>query len=110
MKSSNIKYLPAVDHLRGYAALLIILYHGVQLFTNTAKYGAPLATGERLHTGNFWYSFLLEGHTAVALFMVLSGFIFTFGCLGKEIKTGGFLWNRFVRTYPLFLLLIFTGI
>jgi peptidoglycan/LPS O-acetylase OafA/YrhL len=53
---------------------------------------------------------LAEGHTAVALFMVLSGFILTWGALDTEVDWRGFIRNRLLRTYPLFLLLVFAGI
>jgi peptidoglycan/LPS O-acetylase OafA/YrhL len=33
MQSRNVPYLAAVDHLRAFAAILLILYHGVQLLT-----------------------------------------------------------------------------
>lgn len=104
MKSSNIKYLPALDHLRGYAALLIMVYHGILVFENF------FATGAWVDTLNPVYALFVEGHTAVSLFMVLSGFIFTFGAYGKRIDYGGFVRNRFLRIYPLFLAVIAAGI
>ncbi|MFT6093277.1 MAG: peptidoglycan/LPS O-acetylase OafA/YrhL [Pseudohongiellaceae bacterium] len=29
LKSQNIQYIPALDHLHGFGALLVIFYHGV---------------------------------------------------------------------------------
>ena len=104
MKSSNIKYLPAIDHLRGFAALIIMVYHGILVFENF------FATGAWVDTYNPVYSMFVEGHTAVSLFMVLSGFIFTVGANGRRIDYGGFLRNRFLRIYPLFLSVIAAGI
>lgn len=104
MKSSNIKYIPALDHLRGYAALLIMVYHGILVFENF------FGTGAWVDTRNPIFSFFVEGHTAVSLFMVLSGFIFTFGAYGRRIDYAGFIRNRFLRIYPLFLAIIAVGI
>jgi hypothetical protein len=42
-----------------------------------------------------------EGHIGVALFMVLSGYLFAKLLDGRRIDFGAFLWNRFVRLAPL---------
>jgi peptidoglycan/LPS O-acetylase OafA/YrhL len=110
VKSQNIRYLPGVDHLRAVAALLIVYYHGLQLFTYYERFHQPYTFGHWLQSPLWYLGILLEGHTAVALFMVLSGFIFTYGSLGKEVIYSRFLANRFLRTYPLFILLVFVGI
>ena len=110
MKSSNIKYVPALDHLRGFAALLVMAFHCVGMMGFKEHYARTPDAAGTLSTNSVWLSWFFEGHTAVALFMVLSGFLFTFGCMGRDIHSGKFLWNRFVRTYPLYLLLVFTGI
>ncbi len=110
MQSSNIKYLPAIDHLRGYAALLIIFYHGLHLFSYNIRFNKPFGFDQWLQTENPFVGFLIEGHTAVALFMVLSGFIFVYGVYGKSISAKNFLINRWLRTYPLFLFIILIGI
>jgi len=110
MRSSNIKYLPAIDHLRAYAALLIIFYHGLHLFGWEFRFGTPFNFSEWPQTNNPIQAILLEGHTAVAFFMVLSGFIFTLGCYRHKISYSGFIRNRFLRTYPLFLFMLATGI
>lgn len=103
MKSSNFKYIPALDHLRAFAACLIMISHGVLFFSNF------FFTRQWLHTNNPVYAFFNEGHTAVALFMVLSGFIFTYGSLGQRISYFGFIKNRFLRVYPLYLFLVAVG-
>ena len=106
MKSSNREYLASVDHLRAFAALLIVFYHGAQLFSAQVR---PEGF-QWLYSGNPAETLIFEGHTAVALFMVLSGFIFTTGTLGHGVSFPRFMVNRLLRIYPLFLLLAFVGV
>ncbi len=110
MRSTNIKYLPEIDHLRAFAALLIIFYHGSHLYTWEFRFQTAFEFTEWPKVMNPIQAFLLEGHTAVAFFMVLSGFIFTLGCYQQKISYQGFIRNRFLRTYPLFLFMIVLGI
>ena len=114
MQSRNITYLPGLDHLRGFAALLIVCYHGVHLIGYPLRHSQPFAPAELLQTwpqtSNPLVALLFEGHTAVALFLVLSGFIFTYGSLNKTIVYHRFIINRLLRTYPLFVLLLLTGV
>jgi peptidoglycan/LPS O-acetylase OafA/YrhL len=107
LKSENISYLPAVDHLRAFAATLVIYFHSVTFVGNIAIAGTDQ---KRLIASNVFEALVIEGHTGVALFMVLSGFIFTFGCYGTDIRYGRFIKNRFLRTYPLYLFLLLLGV
>jgi len=109
MKSPNIAYLPGIDHLRGFAALLILFYHGQHFISREILFGEEVPSDFWLIAGNPISSFFVEGHTAVALFMVLSGFIFTYGAYGKTIEYWGFIRNRFLRIYPLFIFLMVVG-
>lgn len=110
MRSPNIRYFPAVDHLRAFAALLIVFYHGLHLFSYDARFHEGFGPAHWLQSGNVFVGALAEGHTAVALFMVLSGFILTYGSLDRDVDYAGFIRNRLLRTYPLFLLLVFAGV
>ncbi|MFD0676200.1 MULTISPECIES: acyltransferase family protein [unclassified Paenibacillus] len=105
MKTINTKYLPGTDHLRAFAAFLIIMYHSSHRYTNI------FANSEGwIIASNPVTAMIFEGHTAVALFMVLSGFIFTYGMYDKEIKYLSFIRNRLLRIYPLFVFLLFISI
>jgi peptidoglycan/LPS O-acetylase OafA/YrhL len=55
----------------------------------------------------FMFSLLDEGHTGVALFMTLSGYLFAKLLDGKTINYQAFLWNRALRLLPL--LTVVTG-
>jgi peptidoglycan/LPS O-acetylase OafA/YrhL len=110
VESPNQSYVAGVDHLRAFAALLIVAYHGFQLFSALFVFDASFAVGQWVRTTNPLGAVLVEGHTAVALFMVLSGFIFSRAALGRTIRYGAFIRNRLLRIYPLFVLLLVTGI
>jgi peptidoglycan/LPS O-acetylase OafA/YrhL len=100
MQSPNSSYNPAIDHVRAMAAVLIVLYHGNEMLlpslAHTGTYVWPL-------TWNPFAAVIYEGHTAVGLFMVLSGFIFTAAAIGRSVLYAPFIWNRFLRIYPLML-------
>ncbi len=104
--SRNRVYLPAVDHLRAGFALLILFYHGWQHFSARLIYDAPFDPSQWVTVRNPLLAVIVEGHTAVAGFMVLSGFIFVHGTFGHPVRYGGFLLNRILRIYPLYLLLV----
>lgn len=111
MRSSNRGYMASVDHLRAFAAVLVVAYHGTQLFSVGIRRGnAGFDPGQDwLYSRNPILTVLFEGHTAVALFMVLSGFIFTVGTLGQDISWPRFMANRLLRIYPMFVVLLLIG-
>jgi peptidoglycan/LPS O-acetylase OafA/YrhL len=110
MRSANRTYYHSVDHIRAFAALLVVFYHGVMLFNGDVLRPGLGLRGPFLYSDNPLKAVLFEGHTAVALFMVLSGFIFTVGTLGHEVSYGKFIANRLLRIYPLFILLTIVGL
>ena len=100
--SQNRQYLPAIDHLRAFAALLVMFYHGFQLI------GAELAgqsnfDGARdwVYTWNPFAALIQEGHTGVTMFIVLSGFILSLGTIDRQMSYFKFIWARVLRLYPL---------
>jgi peptidoglycan/LPS O-acetylase OafA/YrhL len=109
VRSPNTRYLVGLDHLRALAALLIVFYHGLHIlsFQPRAEGADPLRFW--IVTKNPLVALVEEGHTAVALFMVLSGFVFSVAAQGREIAYGPFLKNRFLRIYPLFVLMLLVG-
>ncbi|MFJ3367858.1 acyltransferase family protein [Pseudomonas sp. NPDC086251] len=94
MISKNTAYLSRLDHLRFFAALLVAAYH---------FHGGPALTPSL----NPLTVFVKEGEAGVSLFMVLSGFILTIIAHGKELNYRKFVYNRFIRIYPLYLTMIF---
>ncbi|WP_010323503.1 acyltransferase family protein [Marinobacterium stanieri] len=101
MQSSNIQYLPRLDHLRGLAAMIVFTYHLYHHFYHNWQ-----------PNPDAWYlGLMVEGHTGVGLFFVLSGFIFMLISLKNgEIRYGDFMRNRFLRIFPLFLFVFFVAI
>ncbi|TND08706.1 MAG: acyltransferase 3 [Bacteroidetes bacterium] len=94
MESTERIYLSRLDHLRFLAAFLVLTWHFVHEQFVPTSYVPSF----------FPLSLLEEGHTGVALFMVLSGFIFQYINDGKEISYGKFIRNRLLRIAPLFIL------
>ena len=109
MRSTNITYIPALDQLRGYAALLIVFYHGLHTISYKLLYNEAFKPDNWPKSNWVFDAAVFEGHTAVAMFMVLSGFIFTIGSFEKKINYKNFIRNRFLRTYPLFLVILILG-
>jgi peptidoglycan/LPS O-acetylase OafA/YrhL len=82
--SPNRTYFPAIDQLRGFAATLVLFYHGLRLI------GPHLGNSVESSSSNSWISsfnpfvaLIEEGHTGVAMFIVLSGFILSLGPVDK---------------------------
>jgi peptidoglycan/LPS O-acetylase OafA/YrhL len=109
VQSQNVKYIPAVDHLRGVAAILMIFYHGLVLGSYALRFSRPFGYDNWLQSNNPLLTLIIEGHTAVALFMCLSGFIFTYGSLGHDVNYGSFIRNRFLRIFPMFVTMLVVG-
>ncbi|RBP36673.1 peptidoglycan/LPS O-acetylase OafA/YrhL [Roseimicrobium gellanilyticum] len=103
MTSKNIPYIRKLDHLRFFAAWLVGVYHYYHFQT-------PAYNGfkdPRVLTSKPFSAFLIEGHTGVALFLVLSGFIFAAICYRREVSYPGFVMNRVLRIFPLYGVAIF---
>jgi peptidoglycan/LPS O-acetylase OafA/YrhL len=101
--SFNRRYMPEVDHLRAFAALLVLFYHGFQLIGAQLVHGAGFNVSFWVYASNPVISVIEEGHSGVALFIVLSGFILSLGAVGKTIDFRKFLTARVLRIYPMFM-------
>lgn len=95
MRTAQTTYLSRLDHLRFLAAALVVLFHFFHSHVGDLRGGNPLV------------SLIDEGHTGIALFMVISGFIFTVIAGDREVRYGAFLRNRILRIYPLFTVAVF---
>lgn len=98
MRSSQTTYLAPLDHLRFLAAILVVMYHYIHTYVVDIQPNNPLL------------SLVEEGHTGIGLFMVISGFIFTVITNGHQINYWGFLRNRLIRIYPLYLFAVFLSL
>jgi len=99
MKSSSGAHFIALDHVRALAAFLVFTWHFTHANTG---YPVPFEYVPALIP----FSVLDEGHTGVALFMTLSGYLFAKLLDGKSINYKAFLWNRAIRLFPLLVVVI----
>lgn len=99
MKSSSGAHFIALDHIRALAAFIVFSWH----FTHAVNgYPVPFDYVPAL----FPLAVLDEGHTGVALFMTLSGYLFAKLLDGKSIDYKAFIWNRALRLLPLLVAVI----
>lgn len=110
MKSLNLNYMTRLDHLRFFAALLVILFHIKGKVTLSVDDVGVLEAFSSL--SNFIKNWIFAGSTGVSLFLVLTGFLFCLiSDLGhKKIKYSGFIYNRVLRIFPMMVLLVFVVI
>lgn len=90
MRSMEGAYYPRLDHIRAIAAFQVYCWHFVHFWVPSTYVPSF-----------FLLSLLEEGHTGVALFMTLSGYLFAKISDGRVISYPRFFWNRFVRLAPL---------
>jgi peptidoglycan/LPS O-acetylase OafA/YrhL len=109
--SANRAYLPEVDQIRALAALLVLFYHGLQVIGAQLAYGRAFdPVTDWLYPSNPLITIIEEGHSGVALFIVLSGFILARGAIGNEVRYGPFLIARAWRIYPMMLLCLVVAV
>jgi len=94
MRSVNLLYNPRIDQLRWFAATLVFLFH----------YALEWRSVGGVMVGSPWLGLVTEGHTGVALFFTLSGFLFMrIAQHQQQIHYAAFLRNRVLRIAPLYL-------
>jgi peptidoglycan/LPS O-acetylase OafA/YrhL len=95
VRSKNTGYIDRLDHLRAFAAIIVLLFH-VKLALTTWKTSADY----------FPIPIIDQGHAGVFFFMVVTGFIFAHIVGNDEIDIKRFYLNRILRIYPLFVFLV----
>lgn len=93
MRSTDGVYYSRLDHVRAVAAYLVFVWHFLHL---TDRFPVPHASAPI-----FPLALLDEGHTGVALFMTLSGYLFAKLVGDRAIDYPLFLWSRAIRLGPL---------
>jgi peptidoglycan/LPS O-acetylase OafA/YrhL len=98
LKSISGQYYEKLDHIRALAAFSVFVWHALPWWVPRDRVPKePFA------------SFLDEGHFGVALFMVLSGYLFAKIIDGRSVSYAAFYWNRFVRLAPLLFVVLFVS-
>ncbi|OOF86123.1 acyltransferase family protein [Rodentibacter ratti] len=100
MKSLNTNYFSRIDHLRFFAATLVIFHH----------FKGNLSLENVVEPINYFFTtWLINGSTGVSLFLFLTGFLFCIisGYGEKKINYKGFVYNRILRIFPLMILMVF---
>jgi peptidoglycan/LPS O-acetylase OafA/YrhL len=98
MRSTEGLYFSRLDHVRAFAAYLVFMWHFLHM---TPNFPVPYASAPI-----FPFALFDEGHTGVALFMTLSGYLFAKLVGERQIDFGNFLWSRAMRLAPLLVLCI----
>lgn len=94
MRSLNFAYNARIDQLRWLAATTVFLFHFYLRYRELG--GGELSSP--------WAGLITQGHTGVALFFALSGFLFMqIALFQRELQYREFLRNRCLRILPLFL-------
>ena len=102
MRSTDGIYFSRLDHVRALAAYLVFVWHFLHMTDTFPAFPVPYASSPP-----FPFALLDEGHTGVALFMTLSGYLFAKLVGNHRIDFGNFLWSRAMRLAPLLILVLF---
>lgn len=98
-RSTSGAHYIALDHVRALAAFIVIAWHFIH---GASGYPVPFEGAPRI----FPLALFDEGHTGVALFMCLSGYLFCKLLSGHKINYRLFLLNRALRLLPLLFVVI----
>ncbi len=104
MESPNRPYLSQVDEIRGLAAILVLLFHCLLYGYWTGGHSGWIEARNPIE------ALLIEGHSGVSLFMVLSGYILAKGTWKRTLAYRDFLFNRVIRIFPLMTVVVIATI
>lgn len=107
--SLNVSYVEGLDHLRGFAAFMVLFHHGFWVSLGM-HYPPPITWNNWPKASNPLFAPLIETHVFVTVFFIVSGFIFTLVGFDKQLSYGKYLRNRMLRVMPVFLTALFFGI
>lgn len=93
MQSSSGRYRPSLDQMRGVASYLVFCWHFVHVDEVLSVRGGDSA---------IWpLSMISMGYIGVAMFMVLSGYLFAALTMDRQVHWPTFMRNRVLRLAPL---------
>ncbi|MGG0237742.1 acyltransferase family protein [Bacillus rhizoplanae] len=99
-----IKRYKELDSLRGLAALMVLVGHFLVLFPELGKKVMYSTFGD-------YFSILWQGHSAVIIFFVLSGFVLSLPFYkGTKFNYSDYLIKRVCRIYIPYIVLVFIAI
>jgi peptidoglycan/LPS O-acetylase OafA/YrhL len=101
--------LVSTQQLRLGAALLLVAYQGLHAFSGAPRSLAVPASDTGIAAPDPLSALFVEGHTAVALLVVLSGFTLALCAGGKPVHWRAFIAAHLLRTYPPFLFVLLLG-
>ncbi len=103
----KIPRLHYLDSMRGIAALLVVLMHGLRIFVEEKFTTSSM---DYIFT-NIFTEFLDVGKVGVVIFFFISGFVVPYSLIGKDGREGivQFSKSRFFRLFPVYWLSILVG-
>jgi peptidoglycan/LPS O-acetylase OafA/YrhL len=107
--SLNVSYVEGLDHLRGFAAFMVLFHHGFWVSLGM-HYPPPITWNNWPKATNPLFAPLIETHVFVTVFFIVSGFIFTLVGFDKRISYAKYMRNRVLRVMPVFLTALFFGL
>ena len=92
-----MKRFDAIEGLRGWLAWAVVFWHCIYMFGIHKLYPQV----DKLH---------MVGDFAVCLFIIISGFVITNLLLEKREPYGRYIYRRFLRLYPVYIICLALGI
>jgi peptidoglycan/LPS O-acetylase OafA/YrhL len=110
-RSNSARHIPALDGLRGFAALIVVIYHAMRYCELGAWSTLGSKTGVESSVRFLIRYFLWFGYSGVELFFLISGFcLFYPHFCGKRFDVRTYVVRRFVRIYPPYLAALFLSV